>query len=48
MITLKELKKKYAVDPNQLTINDRYEKIEKKGEGVQAEVFKVFDKKENM
>ena len=48
MITFKELKKKYEVDPNQLIINDRYKKIEKIGEGAQAEVFKVEDLKENM
>jgi hypothetical protein len=48
MITFKELKNKYEVDPNQLIINDRYKKIEKIGDGAQAEVFKVFDLDEKM
>jgi hypothetical protein len=48
MITFKELKKKYEVGPNQPIIYNRYQKLEKKGEGAQAEVFKVLDLKENM
>jgi len=43
------LEKKYKLNPNQLIINNRYKKIERIGEGAQAEVFKVVDlAEENM